>query len=32
MDAVNKNKWSVIINAILTITTAILNGFGFTIN
>lgn len=32
MDAVNKNKWSVIINAILTITAAVLNGFGFTIH
>ena len=32
MDATTKNKWSVIINAILTVAAAILNGFGFTIN
>lgn len=32
MDAINKNKWSVIINAILTITAALLNGLGFTIH
>lgn len=32
MDAINKNKWSVIINAILTIAAALLNGFGFTIH
>lgn len=32
MDTINKNKWSVIINAIITIIAAILNGFGFTVH
>lgn len=27
-----KNKWSVIINAIITVIAAILNGYGFTIH
>lgn len=27
-----KNKWSVIINAIITVVAAILNGYGFTIH
>ena len=27
-----KNKWSVIINAIITVIAAVLNGFGFAIH
>lgn len=27
-----KNKWSVIINAIITVIAAVLNGYGFTIH
>lgn len=32
MDATTKNKWSVIINAILTVATAILSSYGFNVH
>ena len=32
MDATTKNKLSVIINVLITVAAAILNGFGFTID
>lgn len=32
MSTFDKNKWSVIINAIITVIAAVLNGLGFTIH